>query len=55
VTVRVSLGSVVVTGQMIAAENGGRGEIVRVVNAKTRRTQRARVIAPGEVEMVDVR
>jgi flagella basal body P-ring formation protein FlgA len=55
VTVRVSLGSVIVTGQMIAAESGSLGEIVRVVNAETRRTERARVIAPAEVEMVDVR
>jgi flagella basal body P-ring formation protein FlgA len=55
VTVRVSLGPVTVTGEMVAAESGGLGDIVRVVNAETRKAQRARVVALAEVEMIDVR
>lgn len=54
VTVRVAIGAVTVTGRMVAAGNGARGDVVRVVNTVNRRAQRARVVAPAEVEMIDV-
>jgi flagella basal body P-ring formation protein FlgA len=54
VTVRVAIGGVTVTGRMVAAGSGARGDVVRVVNAGNRRAQRARVVAPAEVEMIDV-
>lgn len=54
VTVRVAIDGVTVTGRMVAAGNGALGDVVRVVNAGNRRAQRARVVAPAEVEMIDV-
>jgi flagella basal body P-ring formation protein FlgA len=54
VTVHVSIDTITVTGEMIAAGSGGLGDIVRVVNPETRKAQRARIVAPAEVEMVDV-
>jgi flagella basal body P-ring formation protein FlgA len=55
VETRVRIGEVTIAGPMIATETGRRGEVIRVVNQKTRRTVRAEVTGIREVEVVDVR
>jgi flagella basal body P-ring formation protein FlgA len=55
VQAQVRVGAVVVTGAMLAAENGFKGDVVRVVNEERRRMVRARVTGRNEVEVVDVR
>jgi flagella basal body P-ring formation protein FlgA len=56
-TVRASvrIGLVDLTVGAIAAQNGRRDEIIRVVNPGSRRVLHARVVDAGEVEVVDVR
>lgn len=46
------VGSVGVEGRAIAAQHGGLGEIVRLVNPESRRSLRGRVIGPGRVEVL---
>jgi flagella basal body P-ring formation protein FlgA len=55
VQAQVRVGDVVVTGAMLAAENGVKGDVIRVVNEQRRRVVRARVTGRNEVEVVDVR
>lgn len=52
VTVRSIVGAVQVEGRAVAAQNGFRGETIRVVNPDSRKAIRARVVGPGEVEVV---
>jgi flagella basal body P-ring formation protein FlgA len=54
VQAQVRVGEVVVTGAMLAAENGVKGDVIRVVNEERRRVVRARVTGRNEVEVVDV-
>src|SRR5262249_30753706 len=44
-----------IVGEMVAAESGNAGDVVRVVNQETKFAARAKVIARGEVEVVNVR
>ena len=44
-----------VVGEMIAAEAGSFGDVIRVVNSETKFAAKARVAARGEVEVVHVR
>ena len=49
------VGSVVIVGDMVAAESGGLDTVIRVINRETKKVVRARVSARGEVEVVNVR
>lgn len=49
------VGSVVIVGDMVAAESGALHTVIRVVNRETKKVVRARVSARGEVEVVNVR
>jgi flagella basal body P-ring formation protein FlgA len=44
-----------IAGDMVAAESGQAGDVIRVVNSETKYAARARVEARGEVEVVNVR
>jgi flagella basal body P-ring formation protein FlgA len=52
VRLTVHLGDVEATVIGVAAQTASRGQIIRVVNASSRRALRARVTAPGEGEVV---
>jgi flagella basal body P-ring formation protein FlgA len=51
VTVVAVAGDIEVTAQLVAADGGHPGDIVRIVNPETRRDLRARVIERGRVEV----
>lgn len=55
VRAHVRVGAVEVIGELVAAENGVRDEVIRVVNSESRHATRARVVGDGEVEVVHVR
>jgi flagella basal body P-ring formation protein FlgA len=55
VRAHVQVGDVELVGSVVAAENGMKDEIIRVVNQESRYAFRARVIGTGEVEVVNVR
>jgi flagella basal body P-ring formation protein FlgA len=55
VRARVHVGDVEVVGSAVAAENGLKDDVIRVINQGSRHAFRARVVASGEVEVVDVR
>jgi flagella basal body P-ring formation protein FlgA len=55
VETRVRIGDVTVAGPMIAAETGRKGDVIRVLNERTRRSVRAEVTGIREVEVVDAR
>lgn len=44
-----------VVGDMVAADSGGKDDVIRVVNTETKYAARARVTARGEVEVQHVR
>lgn len=44
-----------VTGTLVAAQNGTRNQVIRVVNPETRQVRRARVVGVDEVEVLDAR
>ena len=54
VRAHVRIGAVELIGSLIAAESGVKGDLIRVVNQETRHARRGRVVAPGEVEVLDV-
>jgi flagella basal body P-ring formation protein FlgA len=55
VRARVRVNGVELTGTGVAAENGVKDEIIRVINQESHHAFRARVVGNGEVEVVDVR
>jgi flagella basal body P-ring formation protein FlgA len=55
VRARVHVGDVELVGGAVAAENGLKGEVIRVINQESHHAFRARVVGSGEVEVVDVR
>jgi flagella basal body P-ring formation protein FlgA len=55
VRAHVHVGGVELTGSGVAAENGLKDAIIRVVNQESHHAFRARVVGSGEVEVVDVR
>ena len=55
VLARIRVGDAEVTGGGVAAQNGSKGEVIRVVNQESHHAFRARVVGSGEVEVVDVR
>ena len=52
VRVRAHVGTITAEGVAIASQNGGAGAVIRVVNPASRRMLSARVVGPGEVEVV---
>lgn len=52
VVVRVQVGSVIVSGHATATENGELGDVISLLNEQSGRRLRGRVVAPGEVEVV---
>jgi flagella basal body P-ring formation protein FlgA len=55
VRARVHVGAVELVGSGVAAENGLKDDVIRVINQESRHAFRARVVGSGEVEVVDVR
>jgi flagella basal body P-ring formation protein FlgA len=55
VRARVHVGDVELLGSGVAAENGMKDEVIRVINQESHHAFRARVVGSGEVEVVDVR
>ncbi len=55
VRAHVRVGGVELMGSGIAAENGLKDEVIRVMNQESHHAFRARVVGSGEVEVVDVR
>jgi flagella basal body P-ring formation protein FlgA len=55
VTALLRIGEIELTNSLIAAQNGAKGQIIRVVHPETRRAVRARVTGRAEVEVVHVR
>ena len=55
VRARVHVGDVELAGSGVAAENGQKDDVIRVINQESRHAFRARVVGSGEVEVVDVR
>jgi len=52
VSVRVAGEGVTAQTQGVATQSGGPGQTIRVVNPSSRRSVKARVVAPGQVEVV---
>jgi flagella basal body P-ring formation protein FlgA len=46
------VGTIVVSATLVAAQNGDRGDVIRVVNKASRRELRARVTGEGTVEVI---
>lgn len=46
------VGEVVAEGRLLAADRGDRGAVIRVVNPRSRRTMKARVVGAGTVEVI---
>jgi flagella basal body P-ring formation protein FlgA len=40
-------------GRAIASQSGGPGDLIRLVNPESRRTLQGRIVARGEVEVLD--
>jgi flagella basal body P-ring formation protein FlgA len=55
VRARVHVGDVELVGSGVAAENGMKDEVIRVINQESHHAFRARVVGSGEVEVIDVR
>jgi flagella basal body P-ring formation protein FlgA len=55
VRAHVHVGDVELVGSGVAAENGMKNEVIRVVNPESRHIFRARILESGEVEVVNVR
>lgn len=55
VLAHVHVGDVELTGSGVAAENGVKDEVIRVINQESHHAFRARVVGSGEVEVIDVR
>lgn len=49
------IGEVELATSLIAAQNGAKGQVIRVVHPETRKSVRARVTGKAEVEVVNVR
>jgi len=46
------VGGIEAEARMVAADNGDKGSVIRVVNPESRRSIRARVVAAGVVEVI---
>ena len=52
VTAVSMIDGVVVSAQLVAAESGDAGSVIRVVNQQSRRSLKARIVSPGLVEIL---
>jgi len=52
VRARARAGTAIVVAALTAAQDGVEGAVIRVVNKESRRELRARVVGPGEVEVI---
>ena len=52
VLVTVSAGAVQVQATLVAAQSGGLGDVVRLVNPETRKATAARIVGPGVAEAI---
>jgi flagella basal body P-ring formation protein FlgA len=55
VTAVAGAGAIEVTATLVAADGGGIGDVIRVVNPETRRYVRARIVRSGFVEVMHER
>lgn len=53
VSTRAVVAGVEATGSAIAQQSGALGDVIRVINKDSRRSFKARVTAPGQVEVVN--
>ena len=53
VTVKVAIGQVEVTGVAVASGSGQPGDIIRVMQPRSRRLVKARILGPGAVEVIE--
>lgn len=53
VTVKVSVGRIEVTGVAVASGSGQAGDIIRVMQPRSRRLVKARILGPGTVEVIE--
>jgi len=53
VTVKVAIGQVEVTGVAVASGSGQPGDVIRVMQPRTRRLVKARILGPGAVEVIE--
>ena len=53
VTVKVAIGTVEVTGVAVASGSGQAGDVIRVMQPRSRRLVRARILGPGVVEVIE--
>jgi flagellar basal body P-ring formation protein FlgA len=53
VTVKVAIGRIEVTGVAVASGSGQAGDVIRVMQPKSRRLVKARILGPGVVEVIE--
>ena len=53
VTVKVSVGRIEVTGVAVASGSGQAGDVIRVMQPRSRRLVKARILGPGAVEVIE--
>ncbi len=53
VTVKVAIGTVQVTGVAVASGSGQTGDVIRVMQPRSRRLVKARILGPGVVEVIE--
>jgi flagella basal body P-ring formation protein FlgA len=53
VTVKVAIGRVEVSGVAVASGSGQAGDIIRIMQPRSRRLVKARIIGPGAVEVIE--
>jgi flagella basal body P-ring formation protein FlgA len=53
VTVKISVGRIEVTGVAVASGSGQAGDVIRVMQPRSRRLVKARILGPGAVEVIE--
>lgn len=53
VTVKVSVGRIEVSGVAVASGSGQAGDVIRVMQPRSRRLVKARILGPGAVEVIE--
>jgi flagella basal body P-ring formation protein FlgA len=53
VSVKVAIGAIEVTGVAVASGSGQAGDVIRVVQPRSRRLVKARILGPGAVEVIE--
>ncbi|MBI4475685.1 MAG: flagella basal body P-ring formation protein FlgA [Acidobacteria bacterium] len=55
VVTRAVIGGVEATGSALAQQSGALGDVIRVINRESRRSFKGRIVAPGQVEVLNER